>query len=265
MKESTIFFIIIFINGVIIGSFLNVCIYIISDGLSIAAGGINCLKCRSKFNRYELIPITSLIFLLGLCRYCKSKISIRYPAVEILNGFLYVLVFYFNGFATLWDILISFTYCMVISALIVLSLIDLRTKTIPLGFNIFIAVMGLLTALIKFYASGKSFDILISHAVGLISVSIILLLIYCTSHGRGIGGGDIKLMAASGIVLGASQNFLAFFIGCILAAIIHPIRMKIKKLDNLLAFGPYLSAGIVISMLFGRQIIDWYIESFLIF
>jgi len=263
MTAKIIYYTIVFIYGIVIGSFLNVCIYRIPDGLSIVSRS-HCLKCNAKLKWYALIPIASYIFLFGRCRYCKSKISIQYPIVEALNGILYLLVFYLNGFDSIWNILISCTYCLLISALIVLSFIDLRTKTIPFGINIFIALVGLLTALFRFLSSGKSMGILIDHALGLISVSLFLLFIYFASHGRGIGGGDIKLMAASGLVLGASLNILAFLIGCILAAVIHPIMMKFKNLDRRLAFGPYLSSGIVISMLFGRRIIDWYIQTFFI-
>lgn len=77
-----------------------------------------------------------------------------------------------------------------------------------------------------------------------------------------MGMGDVNLMAASGLVLGWKLVILAFLIGCILATIIHPIKMKLKHSSNVLAFGPYLSGGIFISMLYGQQLINWYIQTF---
>ncbi len=258
MKVNTIYYAVIFIYGIVIGSFLNVCIYRIPEGFSIVTERSRCRSCNSQIKWYDLIPILSYILLLGRCRKCKSKISIQYPIIEALNGLLYVLVFYICGFNSFWEILISSGYCLVVSALLVLSVIDLRTNTIPIGINIFIAVMGLFVVLVKFFTYGRGMNILIDHAVGLLSVSLFLYIIYLITNGNGIGGGDIKLMGAAGLMLGGSKIILAFLIACVLAAIIHPIRMKISKLSKVLAFGPYLSAGIVISMLFGRQLIDWY-------
>lgn len=261
MNDFLVYYVFIFIFGLVIGSFLNVCIYRIPEGISLN-GRSSCRSCDAKISWYDLIPLVSYVLLAGRCRKCRARISIQYPLIEALNGLLYVLVFYFYGFENLADILVGSVYCLVISALLALSVIDLRTNTIPLGFNIFIGLAGVLTALISFFLYGRDMAVLIDHGLGFLSVSVLLYLIYLASRGRAIGGGDIKLMAATGLVLGASLNILAFFIGCILAAIIHPLRMKLSKRGRVLAFGPYLAAGTVISMLLGRQIIDWYIQSF---
>jgi leader peptidase (prepilin peptidase)/N-methyltransferase len=262
MNEFFIYYSIIFLYGLVIGSFLNVCIYRIPGELSIVTGRSRCMSCNTPIKWYDLIPVLSYIFLLGRCRKCKSRISIQYPMIEALNGLLYVLVFYLYGFDSLKNILISGAYCLVISALIVLSVIDFRTNTIPAGINIFILIMGLLIVLLRYFWSGRNTDIVVDHVIGMFAVSLFLLLIFFVSHGRGIGGGDIKLMGAAGLVLGWELILLAFMLGCVLAAIIHPIRMRINHLNRVLAFGPYLSAGIAISLFFGKQMIDWYIQSF---
>jgi leader peptidase (prepilin peptidase)/N-methyltransferase len=184
--------------------------------------------------------------------------------IEALNGLFYVLVFYLYGWESLAAIFISSAYCLVISALIVLSMIDFRTNIIPFGINIFILVMGLFVVLVQYFGVNKNIDIVINHGIGFFAVSAFLLLIFYVTHGRGIGGGDIKLMAAAGLVLGWEAIILAFFIGCILAAIIHPIRMRISHLNRVLAFGPYLSVGIVVALLFGKLMVDWYIQTFFI-
>jgi leader peptidase (prepilin peptidase)/N-methyltransferase len=185
--------------------------------------------------------------------------------IEALNGFLYVLVFYLYGWNSLKNILICSVYCLVISALIVLSIIDFRTNTIPFGINIFIFVMGLAMVLLKYFYFGKSAGMVLEHIIGFCAVSGFLLLIFYVTHGKGIGGGDIKLMAAAGLVLGWKLVILAFFTGCILASIIHPIRMKVSRVSRVLAFGPYLSVGTAIALLYGKQLADWYIQKFFVY
>jgi len=254
----------IFIYGVLIGSFLNVCIYRIPDESSVVTGRSHCMNCNAHIKWYDLIPLFSYIFLLGKCRKCKAKISIQYPIIEALNGLLYVLIFYLYDWNSLHTILLSSVYCLAISALIVLSVIDFRTNTIPVGINIFIMIMGLCAVLVQYFWYGKNTDIIVEHVIGFFAISIFLLLIFYATHGRGIGGGDIKLMAAAGLLLGWELVILAFFVGCILAAIIHPIRMRISHLNRILAFGPYLSVGITIALLFGKQMVDWYLQKFLI-
>ncbi|HWT26911.1 MAG TPA: prepilin peptidase [Mobilitalea sp.] len=263
MNEYIVFSI-VFIYGILIGSFLNVCIFRIPEESSIIVGRSHCMSCNKPIKWYDLIPIFSYIFLGGKCRSCKSKISIQYPIIEALNGLLYVLVFYLYGWNHLYEIILSSAYCLVISALIVLSLIDFRTNIIPVGINIFILIMGLVVVLVKYFWYGHNTYIVIEHLVGFCIVSGFLLLIFLASHGRDIGGGDIKLMAAAGLVLGWELVLFAFFLGCVLAAIIHPIRMKISHLNRVLAFGPYLSVGIVVSILYGKQIVDWYLQTFFI-
>ena len=259
-----IIFGIVFLYGIVIGSFLNVCIFRIPDEDSIVTGRSHCMNCNAKLKWYELIPVFSFIFLLGKCKSCKSRISIQYPIIEALNGLFYVLVFYLYGWKSMNTIFLNVIYCLVISALIVLSVIDFRTNTIPIGINIFIMVMGLTAALVRYFWFGRSTDIMLDHAIGFFAVSVFLLLIFYATKGRGVGGGDIKLMAGAGLLLGWGNVLLAFFIGCILAAIIHPIRMRVSNIGRALAFGPYLSIGIVIAMLYGKQMIDWYIETFFI-
>ncbi len=254
---------IVFLYGIIIGSFLNVCILRIPDQDSVVTGRSHCMNCNSRLKWYELIPIFSYIFLLGRCRSCKSRISIQYPIIEALNGILYVLVFYLFGWKGTYSILMNVIYCLVISALLVLSVIDFRTNIIPVGINIFIMIMGLAAALVEYFWFGRSTDIMLNHGIGFFAVSVFLLLIFYSTKGRGVGGGDIKLMAGAGLLLGWDLILLAFFIGCILAAFIHPIRMRINHLSRVLAFGPYLAVGIVLALFFGKQWIDWYLEFFI--
>jgi leader peptidase (prepilin peptidase)/N-methyltransferase len=139
------------------------------------------------------------------------------------------------------------------SALLVLSIIDFRTYEIPFSINIFIGILGIIRVI-------QDYNHWLTYLIGFCSVSLFLLFLYGISGGRAIGGGDIKLMAAAGLVLGWKSVILAFFCGCILASVIHLIRMKISNEEHILAFGPYLSMGIFLTMLYGESFLTWYIS-----
>lgn len=250
LYELTLYFI-IFLYGIVIGSFLNVCIYRIPKQENIVTARSHCMNCGYQLKWYDLIPILSYIYLKGRCRKCKDKISIQYPMIELLNGILYITVFYFNGFK-----LASILYCILVSALLVLSIIDFRTFEIPAGINLFIGIVGIIRVITDIHN-------IMSYLIGFCSVSGFLLVLYFLTKGKGIGGGDIKLMAVAGLFLGYKLIILAFLLGCILGSILHLIRMRIWKQESILAFGPYLSLGIFISMLFGNSILQWYLSHFL--
>ena len=240
----------IFLFGITIGSFLNVCIYRIPRGETVVTTPSHCMTCGHKLSWFELIPLFSYIFLGGRCRSCKSHISPQYPIIEGLNGFLYVLVFAVNGLNV-----ISIIYALFTSALIVLTVIDWRTYEIPISINIFILVLGCLKVVLDF-------NNFLDYLIGFFIVSGFLLVLYMITKGRAIGGGDIKLMAVAGLLLGWQLIVLAFLIGCVLGSILHLIRMKVSGADRMLAMGPYLSAGLFIAMLWGNSFINWYLSSF---
>ena len=247
----TIFFaIIIFLYGIIIGSFLNVCIYRIPKKENIVTTRSHCMSCGYQLRWYDLIPLFSWLALGGRCRKCKAKISVQYPAIEALSGVLYLIVFLCYGVS-----IETLLYCLMASALLALSVIDFRTFEIPLGFNVFIAVLGLVRVLTDLTNWRE-------YAVGFFAVSVVLYIIYVLTKGRGIGGGDIKLMAASGLLLGWKCNILAFLLGCIIGSVIHLLRMRFTNAERVLALGPYLSIGIYISALWGTRLIDWYLSLF---
>ena len=235
--------------GIIIGSFLNVCIYRIPKSESIVVARSHCMKCGKQIKWYDLVPLVSFLMLRGKCRYCKEKLSWQYPVVEALNGILYGVVVLINGFNV-----VSVLYCLATSALLALSIIDWRTFEIPIGFNYFIGILGVIRVITDL---GHWYD----YVIGFFAVSLFLLILYIATKGRGIGGGDIKLMAAAGLLLGWKLIILSLGLGCLLGSVIHLILMKVQNKDRVLAFGPYLSLGIYISMIYGEQIIDWYIST----
>ena len=242
-----ILYLTIFLYGIVIGSFLNVCIYRIPRGESIAKERSHCMTCGYQLKWYDLVPLFSWLALRGKCRKCKAPISPQYPMIEGANGVLYILIFAVNGFN-----LVSVLYCLMASALLALSVIDFRTYEIPFGFNIFIGILGVVRLVTDM---GNWQD----YVIGFFAISAVLEILLLVSGGRAIGGGDVKLMAAAGLLVGWKLVILAFFIGCILGSVIHIIRMKVSHAEHVLAMGPYLSAGILIAALWGSQFIDWYI------
>lgn len=241
-------YIIIFIFGITIGSFLNVCIYRIPLGESIVTAPSHCMTCGRKLRWYDMVPVFSWLVLGGKCRNCKSKISVQYPIIEGVNGILYVMICAVNGLE--WS---SMIYCFMASALLVLSIIDWRTYEIPFGINVFLFVLGVVMTILD---RGN----LAEHLIGMICVSGLLGILYLLSGGRAIGGGDIKLMFACGLILGWKLILLAFFLGCIIGSVVHIIRMSVKKAGRMLAMGPYLSAGILLAALWGNAWINWYLS-----
>lgn len=243
-------YIIVFLYGIVIGSFLNVCICRIPRKESIVRVRSHCESCGYQLRWYDLVPLFSFLFLGGKCRKCKAGISIQHPLIEALNGALYVLIFAVCGISVE-----SLLYCLMGSALLALSVIDFKTYEIPIGFNIFIGILGVVRVI-------TDYRNWLEYLIGLVAVSAFLYILYVCSKGRAIGGGDIKLMAACGLLLGWKQIILAFLIGCIVGSIVHLIRMKVSGQGHQLAMGPYLSIGVIISALWGTEFIAWYINLF---
>lgn len=240
-------YIIIFIFGITIGSFLNVCIYRIPLGESIVTAPSHCMTCGWKLKWYDMVPVFSWLVLGGKCRNCKSKISVQYPIIEGVNGILYVVIFAVNGLV--WS---SVIYCLMSSALLVLSVIDWRTYEIPFGINVFLFVLGVVMTVLD---RGN----LVEHLIGMVCVSGLLEVLYLVSGGGAIGGGDIKLMFACGLILGWQRILLAFLVGCIVGSVVHMIRIKVQGAGRVLAMGPYLAVGVMLAALWGNSWIGWYL------
>ena len=247
MLPTILLYIIIFLYGIVIGSFLNVLIYRLPKKENIVTTRSHCMNCGYQLKWYDLVPIFSFLALGGRCRKCKTRISVQYPVIEALNGILYLIVFIRFGMSV--D---SLLYGLLFSALLTLSVIDFRTYEIPVGINVFILLLGL----VRVVTDWSNWS---DYLIGFLAVSVFLYLIYIVTKGRGIGGGDVKLMAVCGLVLGWKLGVLGFFLGCIIGSICHLIRMKVSDADHVLAMGPYLSVGVMIAALFGNQMIHWYL------
>lgn len=241
-------YIIIFVFGLVIGSFINVCICRIPRKESIVNKRSHCESCGYQLKWYDLIPVFSYLYLGGKCRNCKAKIPVQHLVIEVLNGALYLLVFFVCGVSVE-----SLLYCLAGSALLALSIIDFRTFEIPVGFNYFIGVLGIIRVITDIQNWSE-------YVIGFVAVSAFLYLLYLLSKGRAIGGGDIKLMAACGLLIGWKLIILAFLLGCIVGAVIHVIRMRVSGEEHVLAMGPYLSLGVMIAALWGNAFLSWYLQ-----
>ncbi|MDE6014456.1 MAG: prepilin peptidase [Acetatifactor sp.] len=242
-----LFYIIVFLYGIVIGSFLNVLIFRIPKKEKLVMTRSHCMSCGYQLRWFDLIPLFSFLVLGGKCRKCKTRLSVQYPIIEALNGVLYLAVFARYGVSVE-----SLLYCLLFSALLALSVIDFRTYEIPTGFNYFILTLGLIRV-------ATDMENWLEYAIGLVAVSLVLYLIYRISNGAAIGGGDVRLMAATGLLLGWKRNVLAFLLGCIIGSVIHVARMKISKADHVLAMGPYLAVGVAIAVMWGGEMIAWYL------
>lgn len=236
--------------GLVIGSFLNVCICRIPIGQSVVRGGSYCPSCGSSLKPADLVPVLSYLFLRGKCRHCGEKISFQYPAVELLTGGLFVLSFYCFGLQPMT--LIAWALACV---LIVASGIDIHTFEIPDGASIAVLIIGIAC----FFIPGLFWW---ERLLGVLCAAGPLLLIVALSRGAAMGMGDVKLMAAAGLVLGWKLSFFALFAGVVFGGVVGAILMISRRRGrkDSIPFVPMLSAGILFSLLFGNAVIGWYVS-----
>ncbi len=256
----------VFLFGTIVGSFLNVCIYRIPKGLSIVWPSSRCISCNNPIRPLDNIPILSYILLKGRCRMCREKISFKYPFVEFLNGLLYVLILWrFDSELSLYILF----YFVFLSSLVVITFIDLEYQIIPNG----ITLPGIPLALI----AGSTIlpDPFFRDDMLGFQASITGLLLgggfyYCIAvvgslifKKEAMGGGDIKMMAMAGGVLGWKGVILTTMLGSLFGSIIgiFLIIVKGRQWGSRLPFGPYLALGCVISLFLGQEVFMWYLYS----
>lgn len=252
---------------------LGVIAFPLSEFIKKIEDGKVCEQCNQKKDCFARKPIrkdsnyVSEFMLFSYCRirkYCRftgmnnTRNSIGFVIVNIL---LTLVLFWSRGFG-----LVGILYCIATAALLSLAVVDWNTQYIPLELSGVIFICGL----IRLFAELSNW---LEYVIGLIAVSGFLLIVNLiatpifrkTYEGEQeisdvIGGGDIKLMAATGLLLGWKLNFFALGIACIAGSVIHLILMKIKGSDRQFALGPYLSLGVYITMICGEQLVSWYLN-----
>ncbi len=251
----TFFYIIIFILGSVIGSFLNVCMIRMPKGESIAFPPSHCDSCGTPLKWYDMIPVFSYLIYRGRCRYCRASLSIRYPIVEALNGILYVGLFFLYGFSYPF-----FLLAPMLSILLIIAVVDFETQLIAeslmallfgLGFlyRILNIVLGKTPWLSEFKEGG----------LGLLIGGGILLLILILSRG-GMGDGDVFLMGALGLTLGIQKTFLTLFLSFVIGALFSVLLLITKKKTrkDAIPFGPFIAIAFGLTIFFSDSILKLY-------
>lgn len=239
-----------FIIGIVIGSFLNVVIYRVPKELSFAKGRSFCPHCQAQIKGYHNVPVFSYLWLRGKCADCRQPIAIRYPLVELFTGIMAILIFAVYGFSFQWLVVFSAA-----AILIAITMIDFDTMIIPNG--LVIALMA--PALLSFFFFPQLG--ILSRVIGIFAISLPMLILVLFIPDA-FGGGDIKLMAVAGFMLGWGNTLLASFIGLLLGGAVAVMLLARKTTDKHMAFGPYLCIGIMTALLFGDIIIGWYFNLF---
>jgi len=237
----------VFIFGLLIGSFSNVCIYRLPKKESVSFPGSHCTACNTPIRALDNIPVFSYLFLGGKCRACGQKISILYPLIEITVALLIVAVFVKFGIS--WEFLI---YSVVCTALVIITVIDYEHKIIPYRITLPGIVLGL--------GAGSYLTGPINSGLGFLLGGGLFYLLAVLSRG-GMGGGDIKFIAAAGALLGCQKVLLVIFLGAILGSIVGLVLMAAKKKDrkSQIPFGPFLAIGTLIAIFFGDDLISLYL------
>ena len=242
-----------FVFGTAIGSFLNVCIARIPSGESVVHPPSRCPKCGAAIRMYDNVPLLGYLWLIGRCRDCKAPISLRYPLIEALTGFLFALLAYrFDVSPAL------IAYAAFVSALIVVSFIDLDHQIIPDGISLPGIVVGLLVALAGY---GPGFvDSLLGVLLGGGTLWAVAAGYEWLRGQEGMGGGDIKLLAMIGAFLGWRAVLITLIVGSLAGSIIGGLRFLIQRSQAgvPIPFGPFLAIGALIALFAGQQLIDWY-------
>ena len=259
-----IIYILIFILGLVIGSFLNVVIFRLKKHESIFKKRSHCLFCKKQLSWYELIPLFSFIVLLGKCKKCKKHISWQYPLVEFFTGLIFVLIFhflfsFFNDFID-FRFYISLAFWFIISSfLIIVFVYDLKHYLVA---DIIIYPAIIITFLYRIFQAFefKDFDLLNYLGAALIAGGFFLAIILI-SKGKWMGLGDVKIGFLMGLVLGLPLIFVALFLAFLIGAVISVILLilKKKKLKSEIPFGPFLVLATMISLFFGEFLINWYL------
>ncbi len=264
-----------FVFGLVIGSFLNVCIRRLPEGRSIVRPGSHCPACGVSIRFYDNIPLLSYVLLRGRCRNCAARISPLYPGVELAAGVLFLLGYLLYGLS--WPLVKNLLF---FSLLLVLIFTDLLERTLPDPITIggaaagaalsFLAPTGDGTALWLCYrlfaypppaAALHLTDSLLGAGIGA-GVLWLVGTAYLRLRGReGLGFGDVKMMLLVGAFLGLKRTFLTVLFGSLLGSMVGILFIKLARKDARnyeLPFGSFLGLAAMLVTFYGTAILDWY-------
>lgn len=240
----------VFLVGSVLGSFFNVVGLRIPLKQSISRPRSACPKCGHTLKPWELIPILSFLIQKGKCSRCKARISPLYPIVEMITGLLFIMAPITFGWT--FELIIAWT---LISLLMIIFVSDVAYMLIPDKVLLFFAAVFFVERL--YWPLSPWWDSLLGAGVAF----LLLLIIAIISQG-GMGGGDIKLFALLGFVLGTKLVLLAFFVSTFFGAVIGIIGMlfKVVKKGEPIPFGPFIVAGTLTVFFYGEYLIQLYLQ-----
>jgi len=245
----------VFLLGTATGSFLNCLIYRTSVNEK-PEGRSYCPKCKQDLSYKDLVPLFSYLFLLGKCRYCKEKISLQYPLVELVTGTIFLFVFLQAGVS------LELFYLFVISSLLVFVFVfDLKHYIIPDFANFSLAGIAFLYL---FYSALMQNDlsVLLYGTLSAVGVFLFFFALFYLTKGRGMGFGDVKYVVFMGLFLGYPNILVGLFISFLLGAIIGLLLVFFGKkgMKSQVPFGPFLIIGSLIAYFYGEKLIDAYLN-----
>jgi leader peptidase (prepilin peptidase) / N-methyltransferase len=274
VAPPTLIAIIVFLFGLIIGSFLNVCILRIPGGKSIVLPASACPKCGAPIRPYDNIPVLSWLMLRGKCRACKTPISPMYPVVEMLTGLLFLACFYAFGLTPE-----ALKWAAFAAIMVVLVFTDLRERILPdvvnfTGFGIGLA-FSVVTKPIDgtaLWIANRVFDFpppapVLSFVDAILGAAVGSGLLWIVSEGyfrlrgrEGMGLGDVKMMLMAGAFFGVKRVLLTIFVGAVLGSVLGILFILVhrKGSDYELPFGTFLGAAALLVVFYGTPAVNWY-------
>lgn len=242
----------LFIYGLVFGSFFNVVGLRIPKGESIVRPPSHCTVCDRNLTVKDLVPVFSYVFLKGKCRGCGTKIHWVYPVMELATGLLFAFAYYQLGFT--FELVVALLF---ISLLVIITVSDIAYMLIPDKILLFFLIP--LIVLRVFEPLSPWWDSIVGAVVGF----GVLFLIAIVSKG-GMGGGDIKLFFVIGIVLGWVPTLLTLFLASIIGTVIGVISLRRTKQGRKtpIPFGPSIAIAAIIAYFYGESLVDWYVNLF---
>jgi len=257
----------LFFTGAAIGSFLNVVIYRSLNNESWVTGRSRCDQCRKKISWYDNIPLLSYLILQAKCRFCKKPIALTHPVVEVLVGSLFVWwywsgTFFFNLTQRPFEVLQPAFWLAVGIILIAILVSDYLYYIIP---DSFVSLLLGITIIYRLALVGFGImrvDDLLLAIMGMFLSVLFIGSLWFFTKGKGMGLGDVKLMVPLSLLLGFPSTLVALFLSFILGGFIGGILLlfKKKKFGQVIPFGPFLIMGTFISLIWGDQILSWYLS-----
>ncbi len=245
----------VFVVGLCVGSFLNVCICRIPESRSIISPPSSCPKCGYQIRFYDNIPIVSYLWLRGKCRRCHTRISLRYPLVELLTGLMAIALLFRFGLTVY-----SLIYFAFLAVLLVITFIDIDYQIIPNSLSLpGIPLFFALSLALPFISVAES---LIGILVGGGSLLLVAWGYHLYTGREGMGMGDVKLLAMIGAMIGWQGVIMTIFVGSLAGTVVGLTVMLASGKNTRLPipFGPFLSLGAMVYIFFGPELILWYLN-----